>query len=279
MTILVAMHLGSQTMLIADKYVFSDKYVPGQPRVIKHVDYVKVHQNNNFSTVSGGSGSAMDTSLSYLRDKTITGETELRGMSEHLIEDLIKPWGQYLPGEITLMYVSAHIDNQAKLFTVVHDELKTGGRLKQLTEHEAGEILFAIPRTITPEDGAEFKREVTEVVDAFMAGQGKDLRPDDAVAVAGLAKSVCTVLNKLSKATKAISPDFDLSVLSASGHAFTGYVNLLGPEKVVLTQKRGEDLPDSERHLVANKDGIVVAREGVERKVMRHYESAPGLMR
>lgn len=279
MTILVAMHLGSQTMLIADKYLFSDKYVVGQPRSIKQADFVKVHQSSNYASVSGGSASAMDVCLKYLNDKTITGETELRGMSEHLIEDLIKPWGEYLPGEITLMYVSAHIDNQAKLFTVVHDELKSGGRLKQLTDHEAGEVLFAIPRTITPEAGEEFKREVTEVVDAFMAGQGKDLRPDDAVAVAGLAKSVCTILNKLSKATKAISPDFDLSVLSASGHAFTGYVNLHRPEKVVLTQKSGEDLPNLERNSSVNADGVVIAREGVERKVMRHYESAPGLMR
>lgn len=273
LTILVAMHLGSQILQISDRYMF------GQNKDLKRSDCVKIHHGENFATCSGGSRSVMEASNCYLKDKIVTGELELRGMSNYIIEELIKPWGEYLPGDYTLMYVSAQIDEQSKLFTVVHDELKSGGRLKQLTDHETGEILFAIPRTISPEDGAEFRREVTEVVDAFMAGVGKDLRPDDTVAVAELARSVCGVLKKLSKATKAISPDYDLSLLSSSGHAFAGYVNLVLREQVVLTQKRGPELSSSVSEIELQKAGIVITREGVERKVMLHYESAYGLSR
>lgn len=46
MTILVAMHLGSQTVLISDKFVFKEGEVVDEK-------FMKLHQANNFATVSG----------------------------------------------------------------------------------------------------------------------------------------------------------------------------------------------------------------------------------
>jgi hypothetical protein len=233
MTILVAMHLGSQTVLIADKYMFRH----GQ---LADDKYVKVHQSDNHATVAGGCGEAMDWANRYLDGRAIVGEAELQGMSDGLIDELIKPFGEYFPGEITLMYVSTTINNQAKLFTVVHDELKTGGRLKELTDHEPGEILFAIPRTLAGQPGDDFKREATAIFDEFMAGKGKDLKPHDAHSVAGLAKSIGGALNKVAKETGAISKDYDVSVISSTGLTYTGKIDVDKHTKVMLMQNKGE---------------------------------------
>lgn len=233
MTILVAMHLGSQTVLISDKFMFKRGQVADEK-------FMKLHQANNYATVSGGSGEAMYWANKYLEGRTITGETELRGMSDDLITNIIKPFAEFIQGEITLMFVSATINNQAKLFTVIHDELKTGGRLKELTDHEPGEILFAIPRTLAGQPGDDFKREATAIFDEFMAGKGKDLKPHDAHSVAGLAKSIGGALNKLAKETGAISKDYDVSVISSTGHSYTGMIDVDKHTKVMLMQKKGE---------------------------------------
>lgn len=233
MTILVAMHLGSQTVLISDKFMFRHGQVADEK-------YVKLHQASNHATVSGGCSQAMRWANRHLEGLTITGESELRGMSDSLITNVIKPFGEFFPGEITLMFVSATINNQARLFTVIHDELKTGGRLKELTDHEPGEILFAIPRTLAGQPGDDFKREATAIFDEFMAGKGKDLKPHDAHSVAGLAKSIGAALNKVAKETGAISKDYDVSVISSTGLTYTGKIDVDKHTKVMLMQNKGE---------------------------------------
>lgn len=235
MTILVAMHLGSQTVLISDKYMFTQGEVADEK-------FVKVHQAGNHATVSGGSGEAMNYANKYLESRTISGESDLRGMSDDLIENFIKPRAECFQVDVALMYVSATINNQARLFTVIHDELKAGGRLKQLTDHEPGEILFAIPRTLAGQPGDDFKREATAIFDAFMAGKGKDLKPHDAHSVAGLAKSIGGALNKLAKETGAISRDYDMSVISSTGQSYTGMIDVDKYTKVMLMQKKGEKI-------------------------------------
>ncbi|WP_408602022.1 hypothetical protein [Pseudomonas sp. PLMAX] len=243
MTILVAMHLGSQTVLIADKYMFRQ----GQ---LADDKYVKVHQSDNHATVAGGCGQAMDWANRYLEGRAIVDEAELRGMSDGLIDELIKPFGKYFPGEITLMYVSTTINNQARLFTVIHDELKTGGRLKELTDHEPGEILFAIPRTLAGQPGDDFKREATAIFDDFMAGKGKDLKPHDAHSVASLAKSIGGALSKVAKETGTISKNYDVSVISSNGLIFKGDIDVDRVRKVNLMQINGQRITN---------DGLVCA--------------------
>ena len=234
MTILVAMHLGSQTVLISDKFVFKEGEVVDEK-------FMKLHQANNFATVSGGSGEAMIHANNYLKGRTISGQSDLRGMSDDLLQKLYDPFSEY-SSDVALMYVSATINNQACLFTVIHDELKSGVRLKQLTDHSAGEILFAIPRTLAGQPGDSFKKEATIIFEAFMAGKGKHLKPHDAHSVAGLAKSIGGVLNKLAKETGAISKNYDMSVINSTGQSYTGVIDVDKYTKVMLMQKRGEKI-------------------------------------
>ena len=233
MTILVAMHLGSHSILIADKYSFRDSR-------LHRSDETKLYQSENHTSVIGGNSEASLITSKFLMGRTVTGEAELMEMSERLQKTLLTSYGGFPIAGRSLMYLAATIDNQAKLFTVAHDQLESGGRLTQLTSHNPGEILFAMPRLLPADQGEEFKREATALFEEFIAGKGKSIRPNDVHTVAGFARSMGAILNKLSKNTEVISKNFDVSIVSSSGLTFTGWINFNCSRKVTLVQKSGQ---------------------------------------
>lgn len=236
MTILVAMHVGSHTILISDRFTFKRD---GQ---IGHRNYRKLNQSENHASIGAGCSHVLFESSEFLNGKTLTGEVELRGLSKHLMDGVFKHVGENLYGDISVLFVSATIEAEAKLFTVIHDGFKTGGRLKQSTDHESGEILFAIPRVLTPEQGDSFKREATALIDEFMAVKGKGLKPSDVGTVAGLAKSVGAALNRLAHENEFISKDYDVSILSSTGLTYTGRIDFDAKRAVTLVQKREQEV-------------------------------------
>ena len=236
MTILVAMHLGLHTILISDRLSFKRDGQVGRR------DYKKLNQSENHTSMAAGCSYVAFEASQFLNGKTITGEPELRGMSQHLMDTAFKYVGKNLYGDISVLFVSATIDDKAKLFRVVHDEFANGGRLKELTDHQSGEILFAIPRVLTIEQGDDFKREATGLFEEFMAEIGKGPQSSDLVNVTRLARSVGAALNRLAHKNEFISKDYDVGILSSTGLTYTGMIDFDSPRVVTLVQKRGREV-------------------------------------
>lgn len=245
MTILVAMHVGTHAILISDKLSFT-----GADGPVKSKTFNKQFLGENFASVTAGSVSLMHYYHKFLKDKTLTGETELRNMSEFAINDFLKEYGACLPYDMTMMFVAATVDEKARLFTVVQDELWAGGRLKELTDHQPGAILFQIPRSLA-EHSESFKLEATQVFQEFMEGPGKKLRQTDTQLVAQLARSIGTVLNRIAIETSVISTDYDVSVVSSNGQILSGRIDFECPRNVTLVQRAGQKV-------VADAAGLVV---------------------